>query len=79
MIDTSKLGAIAFVAAIGVASPAFAQGGSAGYNATATGPNWRLGPHHTQDTSAVRHPIKGKLYMHHPITSKTVAQPNENK
>jgi hypothetical protein len=55
----SKLGAIAFIAAIGVASPAFAQGinnnptynpaytggGSAGYNYRATTPNWRLKHH----------------------------------
>jgi hypothetical protein len=58
MIGKSKLGAIAVVAAIGVASPAFAQGinptynpaytggGSPGYNYRATTPNWRLGHHH---------------------------------
>jgi hypothetical protein len=56
MISKSKLVAIAFIAAIGVASPAFAQygpaynpaytgGGSPGYNYRATTPNWRLHQH----------------------------------
>jgi hypothetical protein len=56
MISKSKLGAITFVAAIGLASPAFAAstgpygpaytgGGSAGYNHhVAT--DYRLKPHH---------------------------------
>jgi hypothetical protein len=59
MISKSKLGAFAFVAAMGVASPSFAQGiynsptynpaytggGSPGYNYRATTPNWRLYQH----------------------------------
>jgi hypothetical protein len=47
MISNSKLGAIAFIAAIGLASPAFAQygGGSPGYNAHNT-TNYRLKKHH---------------------------------
>jgi hypothetical protein len=58
MISKSRLGAIAFIAAIGVASPTFAQGvnnptynpgytggGSSGYNYRATTPNWRLKHH----------------------------------
>jgi hypothetical protein len=69
MISKSKLGAIAVVvAAIGVASPAFAQGvynptynpaytggGSPGYNYRATTPNWRLRPHHVIHHSPKHH------------------------
>ena len=52
---SSKLRAIAFMAAIGVAFPAFAQstyspsetgGGSTGYNLRASTPNYRLKHHH---------------------------------
>ena len=53
MIRKSKLGAIAIIALIGVASPAFAQyspsqtgGGSTGYNIRASTPNYRLKHHH---------------------------------
>ena len=51
----AKLAAMALFAALGVASPAFAQstyspaetgGGSAGYNIRASTPNYRLKPHH---------------------------------
>ena len=51
MISKSKLGAIAVIAAMGLASPAFAQygsatgGGSPGYNAHNT-TNYRLKKHH---------------------------------
>jgi hypothetical protein len=47
MISKSKLGAIAFITAICLASPAFAQygGGSPGYNAHNT-TNYRLKKHH---------------------------------
>jgi hypothetical protein len=74
MIGKLKLGAIIVVATLGVASPAFAEGGS-----TATGPNGGVKPHHTQQPSGVRHPVTGKLLMHHPITGKMVAQPNKKQ
>jgi hypothetical protein len=58
MISKSKLGAIAFMAAIGLASPASAQygatgGGSPGYNAHNT-TNYRLKRHHG---------VKGRVSM----------------
>jgi hypothetical protein len=62
MISKSKLGAMALILAIGIASPAFAQyspeqtgGGSPGYNIRASTPNYRL-KHH-----AVRHAPKHQL------------------
>lgn len=74
MISMLRIGAIVFIATTGVASPVFAQGSSACPTNGAPckiDPDYRLAPHHARHT--------GKLYMHHPITSKTVAQPNKNK
>jgi hypothetical protein len=55
MISKSKLGAIAFIAAIGLASPAFAQygGGSPGYNAHNT-TNYKLKKHHAKHHASVK-------------------------
>jgi hypothetical protein len=58
MISKSKLGAIAFMAAIGLASPALAQygatgGGSPGYNAHNT-TNYRLKKHHVKPHVSVK-------------------------
>jgi hypothetical protein len=60
MISKSKLGAMALILAIGIASPAFAQyspeqtgGGSPGYNIRASTPNWRL-RHHVIRNHVVR-------------------------
>jgi len=55
MISKSKLGAIAFVAAIGFAFPATAQygGGSPGYNAHNT-TNYRLKRHHVKGRVSVK-------------------------
>jgi hypothetical protein len=60
MISKSKLGAIAFIAAIGLASPAFAQstgGGSPGYNAHNT-TNYKLKKHHAKQHASVKTPEK---------------------
>ena len=53
MTSKSKLGAIALIAAIGLASPAFAQygGGSPGYNAHNT-TNYKLRKHHAKKLHA---------------------------
>ena len=60
----SKLRAIAFIAAIGVASPVFAQGtyspaetggGSTGYNIRASTPNYRLKHHHVSPHTLKHH------------------------
>jgi hypothetical protein len=55
MISKSKLGAICFIAAIGLASPAFAQygGGSPGYNAHNT-TNYKLKKHHAKKHTSVK-------------------------
>jgi hypothetical protein len=60
MISKSKLGAIAFMAAIGLTSPAFAQygppatgGGSPGYNAHNT-TNYRLKKHHAKPHVSIK-------------------------
>ena len=58
MISRSKLGAIAFIATIGLASPAFAQygstgGGSPGYNAHNT-TNYKLKKHHAKQRASVK-------------------------
>jgi hypothetical protein len=60
MISKSKLGAIAFMAAIAVTYPAFAQygtpatgGGSPGYNAHNT-TNYRLKKHHVKRHVSVK-------------------------
>jgi hypothetical protein len=59
MISKSKLGAIVFIAAIGLASPAFAQygsssgGGSPGYNAHNT-TNYRLKQHQVKPHASVK-------------------------
>jgi hypothetical protein len=58
MISKSKLGAIAVIAAIGLASPAFAQygstgGGSPGYNAHNT-TNYKLKKHHAKQHASVK-------------------------
>jgi hypothetical protein len=57
MISKSKLGAIVFIAAIGLASSAFAQpatgGGSPGYNAHNT-TNYKLKKHHAKKHASVK-------------------------
>jgi hypothetical protein len=59
MICKSKLGAIVFMAAIGLASPAFAQygsatgGGSPGYNAHNT-TNYRLKQHSAKSHTSIK-------------------------
>jgi hypothetical protein len=55
MISKSKLGTIAFIAAIGLASPAFAQygGGSPGYNAHNT-TNYKLKKHHAKQHASAK-------------------------
>jgi len=63
----SKLGTIAFIAAITLATPAFAAnyapdatgGGSAGYNAH-NETNYRLKPHHGSPHARDNHTIKNK-------------------
>jgi hypothetical protein len=63
---SSKLAAIVFIAAMGVASPAFAQyspaqtgGGNTGYNIRASTPNWRLRHHVIRHT--LRHQLPSKV------------------
>jgi hypothetical protein len=55
MISKSKLGAIAFITAVGLASPAFAQygGGSPGYNAHNT-TNYKLKKHHAKQHASAK-------------------------
>lgn len=58
MITNSKLGAIVFIAAIGLASSAFAQygptgGGSPGYNAHNT-TNYKLKKHHAKQHTSIK-------------------------
>jgi len=62
MISKSKLGAIAFIAAIGLASPAFAQygstgGGSPGYNAHNT-TNYKLKKHRAKQHASAKVKVK---------------------
>jgi hypothetical protein len=61
MISKSQLGAIVFMAAIGLTSPAFAQygGGSPGYNAHNT-TNYRLKKHHVKAHAASVKPNEKK-------------------
>jgi len=62
MISKPKLGIIAFIAAIGLASPAFAQygptgGGSPGYNAHNT-TNYKLKKHRAKQHASAKVKVK---------------------
>jgi len=62
MISKSKLGAIAFIGAIALATPAFAQygstgGGSPGYNAHNT-TNYKLKKHHAKQHTSAKVKVK---------------------
>jgi hypothetical protein len=62
MISKSTLGAIVLIAAIGLASPSFAQygstgGGSPGYNAHNT-TNYKLKKHHAKQHASAKVKVK---------------------